>query len=106
MAKHIARLHLIHDDVPDDDSEVIDAYVTDEEGASTDLTDMITVGDGLIVDAGTLMVDHHEFVPATITPADAVGETPTAAEFNAFVSCFNTLVAGLRDSKIIIDNPA
>ena len=101
MAKHIARLHLIRDTVPDDDCEVIDAYITDEEGASTDLTDMIAVGDGLTVDAGKLRVNHHEFVSAKIAPTEASGEAPTTAEFNTFVSCFNTLVQGLVDSKII-----
>lgn len=101
MAKHIARLHLIRDTVPDDDSEVIDAYITDEEGEPTDLTDMIAVGDGLTVDAGKLCVNHHEFVSAKITPTEASGDAPTTAEFNTFVSCFNALVAGLVDSKLI-----
>ena len=102
MAKHIARLHLIKGSVPDDDCEVIDAYVTDEEGASTDLTDMITVGDGLTVDAGKLRVNHHTFTSASITGTNAAADAPTAAEFNALVSCFNTLVTGLADSKIIV----
>ena len=102
MAKHIARLHLINDAVPDDDSEVLDAYITDEDGASTDLTDMIAVGDGLKLDAGKLRVDHPELVSAKITPTEASGETPTTAEFNAFVSCFNALVTGLVNSKLIV----
>lgn len=99
----IMRIHLIHDDVPSDDFSIIDAYVVDEDGISTDLNDMLKVDNGLKIDAGTLMVDAPEYPTGTITATNAAADAPTATEFNALVSAFNTLVSGLKTNKLIIE---